>query len=460
MSYQKIIKGGLNQGIFKSFFTKGHHRTLIAKKNIAASFFIKGGTILIMLMIVPMTINYVNPTQYGIWLTLTSIIAWFSFFDIGFGNGLKNKLAIAIAKGEDKLARSYVSTAYLIMTFISLILITIFLILNYFLDWSKILNAPPTLARELSIVSLIVFFIFSVQFVLQLLNIVCAANQNTALSALISFLGNLLGFIFIVILIKTTKGSLLYLCISIGLSPLLVLLIFTIILYNTSYKKFAPALKLANFSYAKDIMQLGFQFFLIQLGLIFLYNIDNIIISHVIGPSAVTTYNVAYKYFAVITMLSGIIMTPFWPAFTDANVKKDYIWIKGTVKNLEKLCLLIFLLSIFLLIISNVFYKIWIGDKVIIPFSLSAVLAFYTVLNTYRTIFCYYLNGVGKIRVQLYLIAISGLLNIPLGILMGKWLGITGVILATTFLCIGCAVIEIYQYKRLINNNATGIWNK
>ena len=64
---------------------RGHEATIKAKKNIAAAFFIKGLNIAIGLMLVPLTINYLNPTKYGIWITLSSIIGWFSFFDIGLG---------------------------------------------------------------------------------------------------------------------------------------------------------------------------------------------------------------------------------------------------------------------------------------------------------------------------------------------------------------------------------------
>ena len=80
--------------------------------NIILSFGAKGISIITQLLIVPMTINYVNPTQYGIWLTLSSIIAWIGFFDLGFGNGMRNKVAEAIAKGDVELAKRYVSTTY------------------------------------------------------------------------------------------------------------------------------------------------------------------------------------------------------------------------------------------------------------------------------------------------------------------------------------------------------------
>ncbi|HVG15594.1 MAG TPA: oligosaccharide flippase family protein [Chitinophagaceae bacterium] len=442
------------------FLNNGSERSFQVKKNIFISFLAKGGSIALNLALVPLTIDYVNPMQYGVWLTLSSIIAWFGFFDIGLGNGLRNKLTEAITIGDHKLGRKYVSTTYLVLALISFSLLCIFFLVNSFIDWPKLLNAPVQLAKELSVVSLIVFSIFCFQFVFQLLDVVCFANQKTSITSIINFFGSLLGFIIIYALTRFTEGSLLYLCLSIGISPLVVLLLFSLVLYSRSFKKYAPAFRLANFSYAKDIMGLGFKFFLIQLGLIFFYNSNNIIIAHIIGPEAVTPYNIAFKYFGIITMISVIIMTPLWPAFTAANAKKDFSWIEQTVGKFEKLSLLIFLLGLLMLLVSGKAYEAWVGNKVQVPFYLSVVLCFYTCLNTYRTIFCYYANAVGKIKIQLILIVTSGLINIPLAIFLGKWLGLPGVVLSTTILCVACCIFEVTQYKKLIRNRASGIWNQ
>jgi Na+-driven multidrug efflux pump len=113
-----------------------------------------------------------------------------------------------------------------------------------------------------------------------------------------------------------------------------------------------------------------------------------------------------------------------------------------------------------MLLVSERVYDAWVGRSVTIPFSLSLVLCFYTTLNCYRTIFCYYANGVGKIKIQLILILVSGLINIPLAILLGKIMGLAGVVLSTTILCVFCCIFEIVQYKKLINNRAVGLWNK
>jgi O-antigen/teichoic acid export membrane protein len=63
-----------------SLITKGDGRSVKVKKNILGLFLIKGGSIAISLILVPLTIHYINPSRYGIWLTLSSIIVWFSFF--------------------------------------------------------------------------------------------------------------------------------------------------------------------------------------------------------------------------------------------------------------------------------------------------------------------------------------------------------------------------------------------
>lgn len=76
---------------FFSFIKKGNERSIKVKKNILVMFFLKGGNILVNLMLIFIIINYVNVDNYGIWLIVSLIISWMSFFDIGINNGLKNK---------------------------------------------------------------------------------------------------------------------------------------------------------------------------------------------------------------------------------------------------------------------------------------------------------------------------------------------------------------------------------
>lgn len=443
-----------------SRFTSGHERSVKAKKNILFSLVIKGLSIIISLLLVPLTIHYVNPTRYGIWLTLSSIIAWLGFFDIGFGNGMRNKLAEAIAKGENELARTYVSTTYGILSIIIGAVLVIFVGINPFLNWSKILNTPADMAGELGVLALIVFVFFCLQFVLQLITTVLTANQEPAKASLFNFLGSLFSLLIIFILTKTTNGNLIYLGTVLSLTPVLVLVVSSLWYYNHEYKKYAPSIKYVKFSYARDLMTLGLKFFIIQIASIVIYQTSNIIIAQLFGPIEVTPFNIAYKYFGIISLSFGIVIMPFWSAFTEAWIKKDVPWIQNSIRKLILLWGILSVGTLLMLVLSKFAYGLWVGKEIKVPLSTSVVMAVYVIINAWCAIFSHFLNGVGKIKIQLYSAAFGALVNIPLGIFLGKELGIYGVVLSTTLLSFVSAIWSPIQYLKLINNKATGIWNR
>ena len=442
----------------KSFINKGSSRSINTKKNIITSLLIRGISILVSLILVPLTIHYVNPTQYGIWLTLGSVIGWLGFFDIGFGNGLRNKFSEALAKGKYKLARIYVSTTYAILIIIICIVFTIFLCINPFLNWSKLLNAPSNIISELNVVALLVFSFFCIQFVLQLLTTIMTANQQPGKASIINFIGTLGSLLFIFILTKTTHGNLINLAIGLSAAPVLVLIISTIWFYTHEYAKYAPSIKFVKFRFAKGLMTLGLKFFIIQIAFLVLYQTDNIVIAQLFGPKEVTPYNIAYKYFAVVPMVFSIILTPFWSAFTEAWFKNDLEWIKRTMTKLKLFWGILIVVAFLMVVASDVVFRFWVGNQIIVAKSISACMALYVVINAYNGIYSHFLNGVGKIKIQLYSAIFGILLNIPLVIILGKLIGIKGVILANAIFGAVNMIWGTIQYNKIINNKATGIW--
>ncbi|NEW83316.1 MAG: oligosaccharide flippase family protein [Mariniphaga sp.] len=414
----------------------------------------------ISLVLVPLTIHYINPTQYGIWITLSSIVGWFGFFDIGFGNGLRNKFAEALAKGEHVLARTYVSTTYAILSIIVVIILIIFLCINPLLNWTGILNAPVNLANELSILALIVFVFFCFQFVLQLITTVLTASQQPAKASLLNLIGSLLSLVVIFILTKTTSGSLIYLGISLGLMPVLVLIVSSIWFYTHKYKIYAPALRFVKFGCARDLMSLGLKFFIIQIVFVISYQTSNIIIAQLFGSYQVTSYNIAFKYFGIIPMMMGIVMMPFWSAITEAWIKSDINWIQNAIKKIITLWMLFMILALIMVFCSKNIYKLWIGHEIEIPFIVSASLAAYVIINTWCGIFSLFLNGVGKLRLQLFIGLGGSVVNIPLAIYLGKQIGVSGVVLSTCILSLFGAILLPIQYSKILNKTSKGIWDK
>lgn len=446
----------------KNYLTKGHERSVKTKQNIITSIFIKCVSIAISFLLIPLSLNYLSPVKYGIWLTLISIVGWLGFFDLGLGNGLRNKLAEALAKNDKELARTYISTSYAIMTIIIGMVFLIFAFVFPFINWTSILNTPPEMSQEINQLIFVVFSFFCLQFIIKLISMILKADQRSAISGGINTFASLLSLIIVYILTKTSNGSLLWLSIGVSAANLIAPLVATIWYFSSDYKHLIPSWKYVKLNGAKDLMGLGFMFFIMQFAALILFSTDSFIIDQLYGPEEVTPYNLSYKYFSIITMGFTIITTPFWTAYTDAFHKNDFAWIKRITRKLT----IIWGLSIFgvigMLIFSDVFYKLWIGDQIKIPFLLSASMAVWVLISAWTSIFGNFLSGVGKIRLSLYHSFAMIVINIPLSIFLAKYLnlGSAGVIIGTCICVLPQVFLHPIQYKKIISNTATGVWGK
>ncbi|MFV5698719.1 lipopolysaccharide biosynthesis protein [Flavobacterium sp. ZT3R17] len=445
---------------FNNYFAKGHERTVLAKKNIIFSLVLKGVSIAISLIQIPITISYINPAEYGIWLTLSSVVGLFNFFDIGLSNGLKNKLAEANAKGLTTLSNIYISTTYAIISLISITLFFLFFICNFFLDWNYILNVKNDVGTNLNVLALIVFSSFCIQLILQILNSILTAFHALAKVSLVSCIGQVCTLAAILLLKSTISSSLFYLVIILTFTPILVQLFATGYYFTKTYKFFIPSFKMIEFKFAKDLLKIGGLFFFIQLGSLLLFQTDNIVITQLFGPEEVTVFNLCYKLFSVIVMIFTIIMNPFWTAFTDAYVKGDVKWIKNIFNKLYKYWGLLIFVSLVLLVLSPYIFKIWIGDKVHISLGLSFAMFVYTISICWMMIHNIFINGVGKLKLQFYLYIIATVINIPLCVILGKFFGLIGVTVSNIIVVIFMGSVLCFQAKLILNGEAKGIWNK
>jgi len=444
----------------QKFFNSGHERSIVAKRNIASSLLVKGLTVVIGFILLPLTISYVNRSNFGLWLTLSSIITWLNSFDIGLANGLKNKLAESHAKNDNYGSRIYLSTTYVLIGALSTLIFILFLAINHYLDWQKILNAEQNTSENYNILAVVVIGIFCVQFIVQIMNVVLTATHASAKMAWIGLCGQGFSLVLIFIFPLFAKGSLLNLILIIAVAPLLVQIIASIWYYTHEYRVIAPGIRYIRLKYAKSLLSSGGIFFLVQIGGLLLFQTDNIVITQLFGPADVTLFNVTYKLFSVVSIVFTIVLTPFWSAFTDAFVKLDYDWIKQVFDRMYKYFFLLIVATIFLLVGSPLIFKLWLGKEFSIPMSLSLVMSVYVLEFCWMLIHCFFLNGIGKIRLQLYLYIGSTSINIPMAIYLGRFCGIQGVTLSNIIVMFIMGVVLYIQCRKIVNKLAVGIWDK
>lgn len=421
----------------------------------------KGATIIASLLLVPMTIHYINPVQYGIWLTLSSIIGMVAMFDLGLGNGFRNRFAEAKAKGDIMAARQLLSTTYFALGIVVSMLLIIALTANRFIDWTEILKVPASYGGELRECFAIVCVFTCLNMVANVFQTLLSADQKTGYASVITGIGQYVALLVIFILTKTTKGSLLNLAIFYAGVPFFVMLTATLIMFRFShYRMYKPSIRFVRLSMIRNILQLGGQFFIIYLCLIVIFQIVNIVISREVSAYAVTQYNIAQKYFNILYTVSVIMTTPFWSAFTDAYTKKEVSWMHNMVKRLEKAWLAICCTGALMVAISPLFYKIWIGNSVNMPISISIAMFFLIISRSLGNIFMTLINGIGTIRIQLITYIIFAIIAWPFYSLSGRLFGLIGIIAIPSIVYLVQGVMSLVQVKRILNGTAKGIWLK
>jgi len=256
------------------------------------------------------------------------------------------------------------------------------------------------------------------------------------------------------------ERSLLYLGLTLSACPVLVLIIAYFFAFKGKYAKYKPSLKCVDFKQSKNLVGLGFLFFIPQVCSLLVFSTSNIIITQIFSPADVAVYNIAFKYFSLVTMIFNIIINPFWSAFTEAYVKQDYVWVKNVIRKL----VLIWGISCFglalMALLSNIAYHLWVGDKIIVPLSVSIGLAIYVAVSNWNNIFASFNNGVSKIFIQVWLALIAGISFIPLSVFLSGKIGLMGIPLAVSLSILPGSFISPVQYRKIITDKAKGIWNK
>lgn len=441
----------------------GQERSVKAKKNIAISLAIKGLSIGISFIMVPITIDYINPSGYGIWLTLSSIVGWFSFFDVGLTQGLRNKFAEAKANGDDATAQVYVSTTYAILGLIFGALWILYMFLSQFLNWSSILKVSHDMNHEVTILAMIVFTYFCLQFVLRIITTIIVADQQPAKASMIDLAGQIFTLMFILVLVKTTTGSLINLGLALCLSPILVLVAANIFLFRGRFKRYRPSVAKIDFSNYRDLFNLGMTFFIIQVAGIVQYQSANVIIARNFGPLEVTSYNIVYKYFNMINMIFTIFLTPFWSASTEAYAKQDFEWIKNGIKKYNILNILVFGISLLMLIFSDAFYDFWLGEGTIsIDYRLSLWGFIFFNVTMFAGKYISFLNGISALRIQFWSCLISPIIYIVMVMLFINYLqmGVYSIFVAAIVANYNAFILAPLQYYMIIIKNKKGIWIK
>ena len=372
----------------------------------------------------------------------------------GLGLGLRNKLTEAIAVKDYKISKQLIASSYVSISLIFLTVLGFLLILVQLLNWNDIFNNDLLTNIQFKQILVVLVIGFCLLFILQIINNLNFAVHDSSNVQLINTLRQLIVFIPILLLVKSDNlFTNLFSVVSINsYFPLFVLVIFTILFFKKN-KNIKPMLEDFDFKIAKSVLKLGINFFILRFSSILSITSLTFLITRYVGVEETADYNIGFKFFGIVQMSLGIILTPYWSAVSEKYKTRDFEWIKKAFfKNiLWTFCGL--LIVFFLSLLSPYILPLWIGKTVTINYTTIYLSALLVGVFVFTEPFLIFINGTSEIKIQTYYSTLIIISLIPISLTLFHYtnLGLSAFIIPPIFFRFIRSVHAGLQLKKILN---------
>lgn len=399
----------------------------------AASYLARVASAAVLLLTIPMARRLLEADRFGLWMMLGSLLAFFSFVDLGIGNGLMNRVSVALHRGRHtEVARTMIAGYFCTLA-------CGLLLCGLWLAWLLLAADPLRFAGHLAPAhDSEARWAFSTFIVLVALGLPIQITQKLQLA---HQQGHWIGLAQL----AAALGTLVVLPAGLwcGLSlPGLLLCSLGLQVLVTGGSALAWLARMGQFPLLRQarlegptvtaLLRTGSLFFVLQLCAAFAFQSDAFVISQLLGPAAYGDYAAIQRVFLSLSALAGAATVGLWPAFSEALARGDVPWARKTfLRSLLLGFVVMATLSTLITLGMPWITRHWLGMPSPPPAMLPLLLSIWVVLETLGQITGTLLNGADIVRAQV-LVAVL----MAAGAFGGKWLlvaefGNWGAVLAT-----------------------------
>lgn len=386
---------------------------------IVQSLFVKVGSIVVAFLATPAYMRYFSDQiVLGVWFTLVSVFNLFLSFDLGIGNGLRNRLTESLAQKQQQKTKEYISSAYISITLLVFVMTAIVVGLVRIAPLNELLNIPQDVISSQILKTGISICVIGLcaQCIFRLITSIYFAMQKAAIPSFLTFLTNLalLLVAWFAPQYETVGERFLILCMTHAIFSNIPLFVATVVVFQRDLSNVRPSFRAFNHVAAKSLLQLGLAFFLLQAAGLLISSCNETFITIFVGPEWTVNYQVYYKIFSLPSTLFFMILTPFWSAITKARTEKRYRWLKNTHCFVCAFAILAAVGALVLVPLVPFIARVWLKEQatqVEIVWQCSLWFALWCGTNMWMHGNCTFANGMEWMKVQKRMVLPVGLLN-------------------------------------------------
>jgi O-antigen/teichoic acid export membrane protein len=394
------------------------------------------------LVTVPLTLKYLGNERFGLWMTISSVLAMAAFADFGVGNGVLNTIAKAFGKDDMEGVRKAVSSGFAILSTIAALLLIFFFAIYRLVNWPDFFRVVSPQARAEAGPAFAVFATcFALNISIDVVQRVQLGLQEGYRFSLWQLCGSIMG-LFGVLGGIWLHVSLPVLVVAAAGAPILATALNAIHFFGFVRPDLRPSREFVFRDVIAQIAKLGGLFFVLQAVAALSSSADGFIIARTLGAVNVPEYSIPQRMFGLIGMLFAMLLAPLWPAYVEAISRGDMAWVRRTLSRSLLLSLsLSFIVSSLLLLLARTLIYWWVGHRIHPPFLLLLGLAVWSVFECFRNTLGVFLNGATVVRFQIAVSCTFGVVCVIMKVfLIGRW-GSVAVPWSTVFSCLLVEVI-------------------
>lgn len=374
----------------------------------------KGTAIGVSLISVPLTVEYLGPDRYGIWVTISSFVAWMSISDAGFGSALTNALAEAHGFRDRHLAQGLVSTAFWTLISIAIFIGFLGFILIPAINWFEILNISPSTvyADEIRISVGLAGLFFCLSFPPGLVTAIYNGYQEVHRGNLWAIAGNLASLLALLMVVRI-KGGLPFLIFALMGTMTFVRFTNMVYLFFVEHPYLKPSPRFAQRVHLRRLWNLGVYYLVQQVGNIGMFQAQPILLTQLQGPQAVGPFSVAYKLLTLPQYVLILLLNPLIGAYGEARAQGDWIWIRHTLLWSVAGSLSVIIITVApLALFSEWIISLWVGQIMLTDRMTIYWLAIYVIATGLATPLAIFLQGLERARDIAVLTIFNGILTV------------------------------------------------
>ena len=409
-------------------------------------------TVITWLVTVRLTVHYLGTERYGLWMTITSLVAMMSFADLGIGNGLLNSITEAKGGDDRESVRKYVSTAFFLLLTIATVLIGLFVLVYALIPWPRVFNVVSAVAAREAGPAVFVFRgLLRAEHAVghrsaranrlsgrirnesmarrRKLNRVVRAARGDAFSpwtsvAAFEHFG------------RTALGRLRQLepRIPVGAS-----------LAAARFKMLGYRRRPQDPEHGRDVLDPDGERHFHRSGRQYHYQPD-------FGARAVTQYAVPMRLFLIVVSLSLLFVFPLWPAYGEAMARRDVQWVRATLINSLRYSLVVFgPLALVLALSGKLIVHIWVGPQIQPSYAMLLGMGTWSVMAIVGNALATFFNGTNHLKVPVFTAILMALTNLILKLVFTRYLGLWAIPWATVLSSIPSMVIQVAYASKLLS---------